>query len=728
MKKNFLYIIAFLSVLVACTEETIEVGTPLTGQEVKFSVSMGNDSRTLYGQEEADGKSIKVNWVNGDKITVYGTTCAVKQSDYSVVAANSGNQNYADNLVKTGAAGIQWGSEASKFYAIYPAVDEAVEVNNGIVTINTSIRQYQNNEFKLVGDTWVGTPYVEGIAGNTMPDALMYAVTEEVNSTDNGGIVDLNFKPFSTVLKFKLNGCDFQNGMTDEVVEQTEINVSKITVHAPCPVTGSCSFTFDGPAPSVTGGEFEDIVIYPKQLSFKEGQSIEFSAFSMPLPYTMDSTDNLWTVEIETTNFGTHTYAIKPTSSQVLKAGEIHKVNIPPFAIEEEEISLPASNWLRWIPRNVYLSELSLPGVWYATEANYQSTNNLSTQYDNGIRAFHIDCRLSPSSYDSGGLFGSATWGDLELVCSGTDGWEGTFNTNFRRGTSVLSALQQIAAKVTETEYVVVVLTIAEKPLTKSNNVSGGSTVDPSKVLPEIYKVLNENATALKLYTAAVTSNTLVKDVLNHMIVKINVNTTSTNFSTYGNGYALLSEGSMASDANYISGPIVKGSFAKMNSADMYWGSGKSDLTYYYHQAQLTTSSTNVTDGSGTPSIGDRKQAIKDIIDKSSSIYASNLHNGWFQIAIGGYYKNNNNNDHKTIATVLNPYLSELVEEKLLNDPSPIGIVLMNHCIDKTTGGPTLVNDILTMNTRFYLNRNKKQAEWPDGNPYNQNGQENPPT
>ena len=54
MKKNFLYIIAFLSVLVACTEEKIEVGTPLTGQEVKFSVSMGNDSRTIYGAEETD--------------------------------------------------------------------------------------------------------------------------------------------------------------------------------------------------------------------------------------------------------------------------------------------------------------------------------------------------------------------------------------------------------------------------------------------------------------------------------------------------------------------------------------------------------------------------------------------------------------------------------------------------------------------------------------------------
>ena len=155
MKKNFLYIIAFLSVLVACTEETIEVGTPLTGQEVTFSVSMGNDSRTLYGQEEADGKSIKVNWVNGDKITVYGTTCAVKQSDYSVVAANSGNQNYADNLVKTGAAGIQWGSEASVFYAIYPAVDEkAVEVNNdnGIVTITSNDQEGAKIAKKMISD------------------------------------------------------------------------------------------------------------------------------------------------------------------------------------------------------------------------------------------------------------------------------------------------------------------------------------------------------------------------------------------------------------------------------------------------------------------------------------------------------------------------------------------------------------------------------------------------
>ena len=243
MKKSLLYIFAIVSVLFSCTDDKLEVASPLTGQEVKFSAKMNSNNhkaRTIYGTES--DTDVQVNWVHGDKITVFGTTCVVQQADYKVSTKDEyenvvTDQNFASDLEKTGAVGIQWGSGPSDFYAIYPAVDEAVEVNSGIVTINTSIRQYQNNEFKLVGNTWVGTPYIEGVEGNSMPDALMYAVTPNVSSSDNNGEVDLNFKPFSTVLKFKLNGCDFQNGMTDEVVEQTEVNVSKITIHAPCPVT-----------------------------------------------------------------------------------------------------------------------------------------------------------------------------------------------------------------------------------------------------------------------------------------------------------------------------------------------------------------------------------------------------------------------------------------------------------------------------------------------------------
>ena len=75
---------AILALLVSCSEEEIVKVTPTNGQEVKFSVSMDKvASRTLYGAVADDGKSIKVNWVDGDEITVFGTTCAVQQANYS---------------------------------------------------------------------------------------------------------------------------------------------------------------------------------------------------------------------------------------------------------------------------------------------------------------------------------------------------------------------------------------------------------------------------------------------------------------------------------------------------------------------------------------------------------------------------------------------------------------------------------------------------------------------
>ena len=124
MKKYTIYIMAILALLVSCSEEEIVKVTPTNGQEVKFSVSMDKvASRTLYGAVADDGKSIKVNWVDGDEITVFGTTCAVQQANYKVstkgangVAAT--DQNYASSLEKTGAAGVQWGTkDKSDFFA-----------------------------------------------------------------------------------------------------------------------------------------------------------------------------------------------------------------------------------------------------------------------------------------------------------------------------------------------------------------------------------------------------------------------------------------------------------------------------------------------------------------------------------------------------------------------------------------------------------------------------------
>ena len=769
MKKNLLYIIAILSVLVSCTEEKVEVGTPLTGQNVKFSVSMGNNARTVYGDEETDNegnKSIKVNWVNGDKITVYGTTCNVKQANYSVVVKNSGNQNYADGLVKTGAAGVQWGSEPSDFYAIYPAVEDAIEVDGGVVYINTSVRQYQNNEFVFnkATNTWVGTPYVEGFTTSTMPDALMYAYTGGVKSTDNNGVVDLNFKPFSTVLKFTLDGWNVHNDMTDEVGSDAVAYVSKITVKAPEAVTGDCVFTMVGGTVSeVEGGESEDIIIYPKSLPLKQGQKLEFSAFAIPNTYIMDSSNKAWIVEIETTNFGTHTYHIQPTVPQELVAGAIHKVKIPAIEVNRGEVTLPAENWIRWIPRNVYLSELSMPGAWYATNSDYQGSASLSDMYTNGVRAFNIDCRMTATadSWNKKKTLG-VTYYELKdnptyvLQCAGSElfkgahldlGIFGTIDavTEVGDGKTVESQLESLSNYISESEFIMVILTLAEKPKDLSGFISNssetyGNNVDPAKVLAAIKDILNRRGDELKVFgyrdqdvdedgnPKTLNANTTVNDVLGSMVIKVNVNVDQdkTDLANYGMSNILLCEGSMASESKYISDPIVAGSFTKMNEATLYWGSSKTDpsMTYYYHQAQLTGSSTSASSNSSTPSLKDRMNAVDDIIAKSASIYHENKHNGLFQLGIGGYI-DNSGEDRATVANSLNPHVLTQVNNKLNSSPSPIGIVLMNYCTDNTYKSLDLVKAILNMNTKFYLNRIKGEPEWPDGNPYLEEGKDN---
>lgn len=722
MKKNLLYILATVALLVSCADEQVNEISPFNGQDVKFSASLSgnNNSRTLYGDEAADAGSIRVNWVHGDNITVYGTTCNVKQANYTVDTGESAGMNYALNLNKTGAVGVQWGNEASDFYAVYPAVEGAFSTNvDGTITVSTQVAQNQKNKFTLVGDTWVGTPYVDDLDNPSMSNALMYAYTADAKSSDNKGVVNLTFKPFSTVLKFKLNGWEVKNGMTEDVGSVAVVTVNKITIKAPVPVVGECDFTFVDGKPTVSGGEYNDIVIYPNQLLLSEEQSVEFNAFAIPQEYTMTS-DEPWTVIVET-DYGTYNYKIAPSADATLAEGQVHKINIPNIQINQGAVDLAPSEWMKWIPRNVYLSELSLPGAWYATNSDYQSTTDLSEQYAAGIRAFNIDCRMSPSSYDKGILGIGATYGPLQLVCAGTDKWAtgGTVLGNLTPGTTVKDALTTIANQIKGDEYVFVVLTIAEKPLTSSGTAHGGATVDPSVVLPEIYSVLNNNAASLKLYTSKITSNTTVNDVLNHMIVKVNINTTKDKFSTYGNGYALISEGSMASETDYIMDPIVKGNFTSMNTVDMCWGNEATDLKFYYHQAQLTTNSESTTDGTGTPSFGDRKAAIDNIINQSATIYSNNLHNGWFQLGIGGYIKPSNTEDRATVASTLNPYVLTKVNAKLESNPSPIGIVLMNFCTNNDYSSVDLTNAIIKMNTKFYLNRDMTQEEWPNGNPYN---------
>lgn len=795
MKKIFLAAISIVCLMASCTKDEMQADpiNPNEGKEVNFSSVLSPATRTLYAEEYTN--AIAVKWAKGDKISVFGTTCAVNQANYEVTPA-SGKEDtdkdgtaetpyyYAESLTKTGAAGVQWGNEeTSDFYAVYPSTNNAFTDNgDGSVTVKTTVRAEQNVAFTFnkATNTWVGQHYHTGDASNpTMTDAVMYAVTANASSTAEK--VDLNFKPFSTVLRFTFKGYqaykDFlvtdanPDGTPDTAYDTTPVSVTKIVLSAPnANIAGDFDLTIknDGSA-KATKGTSQVIEIYPDYLPMKNGEQLQFDVFTIPqegveLPV---SAEKAWTVQV-VTNMGTYVYNLRPqkvdadATGLALKTGALHKITIPQKKVIFD-FTLQPENWLRYIPRNVYLSELSMPGAWYATNSDYQGSATLTDMYNAGVRAFNIDCRMtaSASSWTKKSFF--ITYYELNsnptylLQCAGSETLTGQKVGGIERvsnvadGLTVESQLETLSGLIKDDEYIMVVLTLAEKPKDLSGALSDesetfGNNVDPANVLAALKDILTRKGKTLKVFGyrdqdagKTLNANTTVNDVLGSMVIKVNVNVDqdATELANYGMSNVLLSEGSMASETKYITSPIVAGSFTSMNMAPMYWGSTKiSDpaMNYYYHQAQLTTSSTTATSGSATPSLFDRQKAIDLIVDQAYQVYATNDHNALFQLGIGGYI-NSGSEDRATVASTLNKYvLEQWVTPKLTGatkeingvnvvlKPSPIGIVLMNHCVTAGYSGPELVKAILELNTKYYLNRNHGADEWPDGNPFQTSG------
>lgn len=778
MRNNIFYIALAALMTIACVEETFNNDiNPMEGEEVVFSATSGNrvQTRTVYGDEvkvtdengNVTGNQIVVNWVEGDNVKVWASEIASRNEAEYAVNTGGATQNFANSLDKTGSYGIQWGTEkSSDFCAIYPSENVVTPTegsafsksDDGTITVRTKIDSIQNSVFvpiteynttKEKYDTtgWAGAHFGSDAVTPSMQSALMFARTNGAVPTDENGnpkSVDLHFKPYTTALKIKLAG--YTSNLTNPTVY-----VQNIVIEAPVAIAGNFDLGITGTGTtasaeassiSTTTGEFSNTIkvntILPGGtfLPLKPSQEVNINVFAIPQVYTLNSSNKLWKVTINTQGHGSFTYKMKPVADQngnaqtyTFTAGDLHKIKIPNLQINSE-IEWDPEKWITQIPVPVYISELSMPGTWYSTHSAYQNNTSLTDQYSAGIRAFNLDCRVSKTEqfniFHSGVYENGDT--DVYLASAGTEYVDAIAGRGMiREGTYILSQLQTLATLVNQhpEEYIVVVLTIAEKPFDDSGEIFG--TVDPLYVIPQIVSVLNDDTVKAATYQNKITKDTTIDDVKGKMIIKINTNNDTINETivnedgtqTLKYQYPINSLVSFASMAmsGYISGGITNVTdatnypnyYIEMQTSDMYWGNETTDLTYYYHQAQRTTSD-DVT-VSGVPTIAQRKQAIDNIIASSKTIYDNGYHNGWFQLGIGGYTKNydTSNNSQTAISEELNPYVQGLIEAKMDKDPSPVGIVLMNHATTTDTEGKTvgiqLVKDIIEMNGKFYLNR-----------------------
>lgn len=693
MKTKKYFIISALALL-ACSCQDEEQGgvQPTPGQDVQFGASLEQSAtRTIYGDEA--NNAFPINWVNGDEVVVFSPDCAsnggVGKAIYKVNVGeeNSGKQNYANSLDKTGEIGVRWGNNTTgSFYSVYPASSLYSEVSSDCKTLTLTMPAQQDNTFERTESGIKAYP--------DMRACFMYAYTQNVSS---GETVNLKYKPISTAVRFKLQGpLNNDNG---------PVTINYVRLYAPTGTNINGTFEFADVTDTSTG------IPEPKRglnyvtmnvadndgayLTLSAGESVELNAFLLT---GHDITiDEKWYFEVaisDGTIFQKHivTDGTQSQENMTLKPGMIHRLpDLPPLTASG---SWDVSNWMRNIQRNVYLSEISIPGSWYSLDQDYQSDiRTVEGQYNIGVRAFHFDTRWIAQR---SGWWQNYDYNPTSLGIAGTasnyDADEGRYLQE--NGMTFETALGQVVSNVKSDEYMVVMCTFAQgsaqygdwrKEISDACDKYLGKIVEASS--------LNEN--------------TVVGDVLGKVIVIVNTYTPDevTNSKCMFFNMSLLLDENEFKNNPYYEKPL-------------YWyNTTNSGITMYGTHAQATIDYSDqgetISDRqSYVPSLAERKTKLQNILTWSQNNHAKGnaVHNNWIYMGLGGYAIPRNiidSDDYHAVSTDepdgLNVWLAAKVEEMYDNESYyPVGIVLMNFVgSSNTSKNLSLVQRILEMNNMY---------------------------
>lgn len=691
-----------LLALVACNQENMpERPTPTPGAEVKFGVSLNkNDvTRTIYGKE--NNNAFPIYWVDGDKVLVTSPQClnGRNTAQYKVSVDNA-TQNYATSLNKTGAVGVQWGQDDADFYSVYPADNASVQ---------------EGTKFRLtMPNVQLDTLDRDNKAYADMNACFMQAVSKKVA---NGDVVNLTYTPLSTAIRFTLHGPSDGQGQTD-----SKVIISQVVLKAETdkPIAGD--FTVDMRTGTVTPGEntYNEITLYTYypstggNLTLGRNESVELNAFV--IPYENLVVSEKWKLEV-TTAQGIYTIPLKGTTRDgKLMPGMIHrfKGKLPSLPARDD---WDPSNWMAKIPRNVYLSEISIPGSWnslnkefqYAADGSSELDVNsvkaqevaIDSQYNAGVRAFHIDTRWkAPYASSVTGLSvanGANTWDKL-----GIGAYKG--GKVMRDGNiTFATVLNCITSKVKSNEYMMVFCTFAQNSYEKTE---GGWMKAISDECAKDPRVID---------ASKFSANTVVGDVLGKVIVIVNCEKDP---STIKN----LPKGSSKCLFTYTPITLNEGHFHS-SSFPFYSGkivnSATPPLYMYSSQAQTmatldATSGFTDDDRGYCPTLAERMEKSQNILNFSEKNFGKTNyeHAHWMYHGLGGYSIDEGTGDHlknqKAVADSLNLWIDGKIKKMSAHPDAsqgqtryfPVGMVLMNYVTADKYGKPVLL-DILSLNNKF---------------------------
>lgn len=199
MKRNILVLAALsiaATVAIGCMESKYVLGgegTPIRfGASANYGAS-ATDTKTSYSGDFINGEENsveRIDWSNGDLITIYSEQSPEKTAVYKVEGhTENGKQSYASiSSAEESGNGLTWGSGAHTFYAAYPSGKVAVSGRE----ISAEVPSNQ-------------TVTSDGISFSTdMTLASMWAAAS--GDPETSASVRLNFHPLVTAFRFTLYG------------------------------------------------------------------------------------------------------------------------------------------------------------------------------------------------------------------------------------------------------------------------------------------------------------------------------------------------------------------------------------------------------------------------------------------------------------------------------------------------------------------------------------------
>lgn len=722
MKKIYYLGIALAACLSSCSDDSLDNGKTVvnpvqTGDEIIFGSSLSDntdmESRTEYGDRTATG--VPVYWSSDeekpDTIAIYCMQSS-QPADHLVkyiVTPSESNQAVAASVDKLdpNAAGLQWGdcSTPHRFYAFYPAgavkgTDD--EDATGQITANIPVTQ-QVQEWRTVGagaseslegkKTYFGLP--------NMDYAYMYAYNEVTPEYMEGSTVDLKFKNLVTVLDITVQGP--QSGtatITNINVDAVEGSQPILTGDFKCDIRAAKT---DGTVVCTPVGSFNEergrisIPCYDK----KSGQYIQLGpdellnvkAYIIP----QDEKNTVVKQSLRVTVSLLNGAPCKKT----LETADVtpHKIN----RVILPKLEVGGTNyWMSSLDPDIYVSELSLPGskFAYATPDNGVTVRNfqdatITQQFTSGVRAFIVQTAGYAEYTRRGGRYTHNDSGkdDLYVTVNGNILQKNGKNVTIEDVLAELKACIDEAEKAkgeSNNEYVVVQLTFEGNPCNSNHGNFNSERIWIEALQAKLNSLISENS--YNLYTDEITANTTIRDLREHIVLKVNYNSTA--MGSY-----------IAQDATI---PALFSKWqGKYGDVDLRWGtpnesSTRTPMHWLYQEATHVGSNTEIT-------YQEKLDYIKKVFEDGVTRYQQNTeHDTWFMNDIGGRYIEDTDDAVTRLTTELNNYSVGLLQNRTAN--ASLGLIFMNFADKLKISGALyksdwLIQTIIDNNFKFALRK-----------------------